>query len=318
MRTTATRRAMLATALLAAVLLFTGCVKYVVINGIAKSELKVTVVSNDTYRAGQLVSRLEDRGFTNDENDVVTRTDDDAVIRWGAAPRVYVEEIAHLIETKLDVSLGRDNSLGPDDYDVIISLPFDDYELPDRSEFEVTIFTDEEERGEELLAALLALGYTNEENYVTDGANEEFNIKWGSAPEDYIEEIAAIAEGMEDDIELDRQHAWDYTDNDIFINMPFWLLAPPERQHFEVTVFCDDEDLGEDVLEELEELGYTNEDNEVLEGPNDEYNIKYGALTEEFVEEIAGLLEERFGEEFELMDIWEDTDRDVFINIPEQ
>jgi hypothetical protein len=188
--------------------------------------------------------------------------------------------------------------------------------MPDRNEFEVTIFSDDEEKGEVLLAKLLALGYTNAENHVTSDPNDDFNIKWGGAPESYAEEIAALVEAEDNRIEVDLQQAWGYDDDDIFVNLPYWLLEPATRERFEITVFCDDEELGREVLDLVVELGYTNEDNEVLEGPNDDFNVKYGALPAEFLAEIVEALEVRLGEDLAEYDYFDDNDRDVFINIP--
>ncbi len=302
--------------LVAAGLLTAGCVtKYVVINGVPKSELRVVVLSDNEYHAGELLGQLEARGFDNWENDVQGNPNDEFNIKWGAAPRVYVEEIARLVELKHGVAPRLLAGFEPDDYDVWISLPVDPEEMPDRDAFEVTIFTDDGERGSEAMLMLEGLGYTNDNNDVTDEPNDEYNIKWGMAPEAYVEEIATFLEATYG-IALVRHDVFEPDDDDIFINLPFDLPDITERVAFEVTVFCDDEELGQEVLDLLAGLGYSNEDNEVLDGPNDDYNVKYGALPVDFLEEIAGALEQRFDTEFERLDWFEPDDRDVFINIP--
>ncbi|MBN2538339.1 hypothetical protein JXB37_08705 [candidate division WOR-3 bacterium] len=309
--------AALVAGLLVTGLLLAGCVtKYVIINEVARDEVPVIIGTNDAWRAGRLLGELEERGFENDDNEVISGYREGFAVRWGGAPAAYVEEIARHAEQELGVRLRRSRDLDQNDFEVILNLPFAEVELPGREEFEVTIFTDDEARGDELLARLLALGYTNEENSVTSGPNDDFNIKWGGAPGDFIDEIVETAGELWEDVELDAEHAWDYSDDDIFINLPFWRLEPPERRHFEITVFCDDNDIGAEVLEALAELGYTNEENEVLGTPNDEFNVKYGGLPDEFLEEIAGWLEQRFDKEFDRQDIWDESDNDVFINIP--
>ncbi len=311
------RRIPILTAVLLTTILVSGCVtKYVVLNEVAREEIPVTVLTTDQYRGGQLVAAIEERGYDNDDHKVVGKTRGGFGIRWGAAPRTYVEEIASIVEDRFDVRLRRSHDLKPGDFDVEINLPFANVEMPDRNEFEVTIFSDDEEKGEVLLAKLLALGYTNAENHVTSDPTDDFNIKWGGAPESYAEEIAALVEAEDDDIEVDLQQAWGYDDDDIFVNLPYWLLEPATRERFEITVFCDDEKLGEEILDLVIGLGYTNEDNEVLEGPNDDFNVKYGALPAEFLAEIVEALEEKLDEDFAEYDYFDDDDRDVFINIP--
>lgn len=313
------RQSLRLAAALLAVTFLPGCVtKYVFVNEVARSEVRLVIASTDGYRAGRLLAELEEHGFDNEENEVIRKARDGFGIRWGAAPVAYVEEIVRAVEDRFDVRLDRSQDLGSKDYEVVVNLPFADVRLPDRSEFEVVIFTDAEARGDELLAQLLALGYTNEENYVTTDPNDYFNIKWGMAPDEFADEVIAAVAMLDSSIEVEPEHVFEFDDNDIFINLPFWRLEPPERKHFEVSVFCDDEDLGDEVLAALAELGYTNEDNEVLESPNDEFNVKYGGLPQEFLDEIVGWLEDRFGQEFDRQDIWDENDNDVFINIPDR
>ena len=299
-------------------LLAGGCVsRYVVINDVPRSELTVVVFTDNDYRGGTFLEQLEARGFDNSENRVQENPNPDFNVKWGAAPRAYVEEIARAVEQEFDVAPRLLHQFEPDDYDVFINLPVEPSEVPDRDAFEVTIFTDDEQRGREALTMLAGMGYTNDNNDVSDEPNDEFNIKWGAAPEAYVEEIAGFLE-LTYDVELARLEVFERDDDDIFINLPFNLPAATERQAFEITVFCDNHAVGREVLDLLYDLGYTNRDNEVLDTPNEDYNVKYGALPAEFVAEIAGALETRFGVEFEQLDWFESDDRDVFINIPGQ
>ncbi len=304
---------------LTAGLLLTGCVtKYVIISGVPKSELRVVVFTDNSYSGALLLEELEGRGFENYENELMPDPNDEFNIKWGAAPTVYIEEIAALVERNHDVKLSRLHEFESDDYDVFINLPVDPDELPDRDAFEVTVFTDDEDNGVDIMGMIEDLGYTNDGNDILgEDPGYEYNIKWGGAPEAYIDEISELIE-EEYDIDLNHYQSFDSDDHDIYIALPFNSPDLSERIAYEVTVFCDDEEKGGEILNLLAGLGYVNEDNEVLGGPNDEFNIKYGALIDKLLEEIATALDDEFGMDFERLDCFESDDRDVFINIPGQ
>jgi hypothetical protein len=117
-------------------------------------------------------------------------------------------------------------------------------------------------------------------------------------------------------VELDRQHTFAPDDNDLFVNLPF-RSSPPglTRADFVITVFADSATGGR-LLRKLAELGYSNDANEVLSEPNDEPNVKYGALPEAMLEEIARLVEEESGASPELLQEFGRSSPQVFINIP--
>jgi hypothetical protein len=84
----------------------------------------------------------------------------------------------------------------------------------------------------------------------------------------------------------------------------------------EVTVFTTDPAMGKKVLEELKKLGYTNPENEVLDEPNSDFNIKWGGAPDALIEEIAGVAEKLVGKKLDRQHIFEPNDKDVFINLP--
>lgn len=101
----------------------------------------------------------------------------------------------------------------------------------------------------------------------------------------------------------------------------FVALAPrtalaAEKSEFEVTVFTEDKAMGAKVLAALRELGYTNPENEVLGEPNEDFNIKWGAAPQEFVDEIAGAAERLTGKTLARKKIFEEGDKDIFVNLP--
>ena len=93
-----------------------------------------------------------------------------------------------------------------------------------RRQYEVTIFTDDPETGRRVLAAIEAMGYTHPENEVLDTPNDEYNIKWGGAPEEAVDELRGIVEPMIHQ-ELFPRHIFGPEDHDIFINLPVCKLG---------------------------------------------------------------------------------------------
>lgn len=98
--------------------------------------------------------------------------------------------------------------------------------VPDevRRQYEVTIFTDDPETGRRVLAAIEELGYTHPENEVLDTPNDEFNIKWGGAPDEVVDEIRALVEPVVHQ-ELFPRHLFGPEDHDVFINLPVCALG---------------------------------------------------------------------------------------------
>lgn len=308
--------------LVAALLGLTGCAtKYVVVSQLPRSELEVVVFTDDRDQGAELLDALSDLGYDNEQNHVALPSDDaDAGIRWGAATEAQVDEIAAFIRGRHGIDLDRDRAFKPSDKSVFITLPETGTAAEagpvERADLRIVVFTDDEERGNSLLESLESLGYTNDENYVTDEPNDDFNIKWGAAHGEMIDEIVGAASaGLS--VELDRQGSFEPDDRDVFINLPFGAAArEPSRADYEITVFCDDTKQGRRLLRKLKTLGYENEGNEVIAGPNDDFNIKYGDLPDAMLEELAGLLEKEYGTGFRRSDEFDKTSRQVFINLP--
>lgn len=93
-------------------------------------------------------------------------------------------------------------------------------------------------------------------------------------------------------------------------------VAPEVRRQYEVTIFTDDPETGRRVLAAIEAMGYTHPENEVLDTPNDEYNIKWGGAPEEVVEELQGIVEPMIHQELFPRHIFGPEDHDIFINLP--
>jgi len=85
--------------------------------------------------------------------------------------------------------------------------------------YEVTVFTTDPAVGKKILDELRGFGYTNPENEVLDEPNTDFNIKWGGAPDEYIDEIATVVERLTGR-KLTRQKIFESGDMDIFVNLP--------------------------------------------------------------------------------------------------
>lgn len=311
---TSMRRLLFVVAALAAA----GCsVRYVTPPAPGRHDLHIAVFAADDDQGEAVLEWLEERGFDNEANHLARPGDEDAAIYWGAAPARLVNEIAAYLEGRYGVELEREREFDRLDPAIHIHLPAQRRGgTPDRSGLRVVVFTDDTERGQAFLDHLeTELGFDNDENYVTDSPNDEFNIKWGAAPEALVDEIVAAADaGL--DVELDRQHIFEADDRDVFINLPLGGKVGTERDEFEVTLFCDDTARARRFLARLARLGYTHDENEVLTEPNDDFNIKYGGLPEEFVEELAGQVEAEFGIRPATRREFDRTSDQVFINLP--
>lgn len=201
----------------------------------------------------------------------------------------------------------------------------------DRSQYPVTVFTNDQPVGESLLKLIRERGYTHSGGEVLGNPNEEFNIKWGGAPIAMVHELAAMVKERYGR-ELRLLQMFEPDDHDIFINMPLGgysssdsgggdsgtPLAPEDitRATVHIVVFCDDEAVARETLERLSSMGYSNSENSSQGMPNDNFNIKWGAANEEIVEEIAKMLEGKFGQDFRRSHEFAPNDLDIFINLP--
>jgi len=95
----------------------------------------------------------------------------------------------------------------------------DDVRPEERTALRVVVFCDDGEAGDRMLGLLRSAGYTNPGNYVHPTPNEDFNIKWGGASEEAVDELAAIAEA-EVGQRLERLHMFEAGDLDVFLNLP--------------------------------------------------------------------------------------------------
>jgi len=85
---------------------------------------------------------------------------------------------------------------------------------------------------------------------------------------------------------------------------------------YEVTVFTTDPAVGKKILDELRGFGYTNPENEVLDKPNNDYNIKWGGAPEDVIEELQGIVEPMVHQELFPRQLFGPEDHDIFINLP--
>ncbi len=90
----------------------------------------------------------------------------------------------------------------------------------------------------------------------------------------------------------------------------------PARQAFVVTVFTDDTETGRQMMAAIEDRGYSNPGNQILDTPNNEFNIKWGAAPNEMVDELCALVEESLGHELVRYEMFAPDDHDIFLNLP--
>lgn len=285
---------------------------------VAKSQLRIVVFSDDEDKAGELLEKLAGRGYGNADNKVEANPNREFNIKYGAAPFSYVDEIATYTEGRYDVELRRSREFDSTDLDVFINLPFEAEAgtNADRASLRVVVFTDDEEEGQALLDMLADLGYTNDENYINDGPQDEPEMQYGSAAPAIVDEVAALL--LEEfDLEVEPVRSFDKDDDDLFISLPALVEeGAPERSEVVITVLAASQKRGNDVLKLLADLGYTNPLNDVLSSPGEGYVIKYGACPEELLSEMAAVLAKRFGHDFLKVREFDDDQRKVFVNIP--
>ncbi len=201
----------------------------------------------------------------------------------------------------------------------------------DRADYPVTVFTNDQPVGESLLELIRERGYTHAGGEVLGNPNDEFNIKWGGAPIAMVHELAAMVKERYGR-ELRLLQMFEPDDHDIFINLPLGgygspsdegsdagtPLAPEDitRATVHIVVFTDDEAVATATLARLAEMGYSNPENSSQGMPNDNFNIKWGAANDEIIDELAQMLEARFGQEFRRSHEFAVNDLDIFINLP--
>jgi hypothetical protein len=107
----------------------------------------------------------------------------------------------------------------------------DDVRPEERAALRVVVFCDDPETGDRVLGLLRIAGYTNEGNYVHPTPNDRFNIKWGGASKEAVDELAAIAAAAVSH-RLERLPIFEPGDKDVFLNLPVVggeALAPAAR-----------------------------------------------------------------------------------------
>jgi hypothetical protein len=122
--------------------------------------------------------------------------------------------------------LAQKAEFGGDDTDIFVNLPIgmvsggQACETQNPAGFHLVVFTSDEPRGQEILQALVAAGFSNPNNEVQSGPNDNFNLKWGCASDAIVGQIAGIVEPKAGK-PLERMHAFEASDPDIFVNLPF-------------------------------------------------------------------------------------------------
>lgn len=92
-------------------------------------------------------------------------------------------------------------------------------------------------------------------------------------------------------------------------------VAAVSRDEVEITVFADDEATAEVVLERLRAAGYTHQ-HDILNGPNDDLNVKSSPVTNVWLAEVEGIAEGCLGVDLRPRS-QVITGKQVFINLPD-
>jgi hypothetical protein len=210
----------------------------------------------------------------------------------------------------------------PDDTDIFINLRFSKASPGRRSKHRVVIFTDDKARVAPVLERIKSLGFSKD-SYVTDEPNRNWNIKWGAADTQTVNEILGVIK-QELDIsssKIKRLHQFEPNDNDIFVNLRFSKSdATPSasgRGKHRVVIFTNDEQQVTELLRIIKDLGYSSESH-IAEKPNDDWNIKWGAASAETIDELLQVIDKEMGippKRLRKSHEFEAKDNDIFINL---
>lgn len=193
-----------------------------------------------------------------------------------------------------------------------------------RGKHRVVIFTDDKARVAPVLSAVKKLGY-NKDSYVADKPNKKWNIKWGAASTQNIEEILGVVKrelGISSS-KIDQQHKFKADDTDIFINLRFATTSKPStaspsgRGSHRVVIFTNDEDQVRSLLSAIKSGGFHKE-SYIAEKPNDDWNIKWGAASSGTIDEVLALVDSEMGipaRRIRKSKEFEAGDTDIFLNL---
>jgi hypothetical protein len=241
MSTTASRRNLhLTLALVLALSSLAGCARGVRGSapdvGADRAEYPVTVFTNDATVGKHLLELIRERGYTHQEGEVLANPNDEFNIKWGGAPLAMVQELATLVKQAYGHELRMLQVFEPGDTDIFINMPLGGSSASDdgasestaaplspeeitRQTVHIVIFCDDEAVARETLAQFQALGYTNPENSFQGMPNDNFNIKWGAASAEIVEELVVALE-KRFSTEFRRSPEFAVNDLDVFINLP--------------------------------------------------------------------------------------------------
>lgn len=209
---------------------------------IAKSAVNVVIFAADASWGEQIVSQLKSRGYSLAHTNVGPNPDMN--IKWGGAPKEYVEEIVSVVGG-MGGDVGKINRLstafGPKDTDIFVNLPTgsrvgsgSSLAPPpvapssgiSKSSAEVVLFmnTADHTAGNEIARALKARGWTD--TTVLGSPNSDNNIKWNGASTAQVDEILSVLSGFGVDTSaLNRKHLTDLPAHKIFVNLPSGAIS---------------------------------------------------------------------------------------------
>ncbi|MCC6647151.1 MAG: hypothetical protein IT374_16460 [Polyangiaceae bacterium] len=205
--------------------------------GIAKSSVNVVIFAADPAWGEQIVAQLKSRGYSLAHTNVGPNPDMN--IKWGGAPRDYVEEIVSVVGG-MGGDVGKINRMstafGPKDTDIFVNLPTGSrvggaVSAPSsgalsKSSAEVVLFmnTADQTAGNEIARVLKARGWTD--TTVLGSPNSDNNIKWNGASSAQVDEILAVLSGFGVDTgSIHRKHMTELPSHKIFVNLPSGAIS---------------------------------------------------------------------------------------------
>ncbi len=205
---------------------------------ISKSAVNVVIFAADQTWGEQIVAQLKSRGYSLAHTNVGPNPDMN--IKWGGAPKSYVEEIVGVVGG-MGGDVGKINRMstafGPKDTDIFVNLPTgsrvgsgSSIAAPSggisKSTAEVVLFMNpaDHSAGNEIARALKARGWSD--TSVLGSPNSDNNIKWSGASTSQVDEILSVLSGFGvETSSINRKHMTELPSNKIFVNLPLGAIS---------------------------------------------------------------------------------------------
>lgn len=303
----------------------------------------------------QLIAELRRRGFNVQDNPGGGGSNPDSNVKVGRGNQAMGEQVQELMRRCYDQPFDVRDIFEPGDTDIYVNLGQGAVPRPscggpaassagglDRSAFRVVVFTPRgrsfEAADRKLIADLRALNFQVQEEPGAGGSNPDSNIKVARGNAGMGSLVQSLVRQCYDQ-PLTILEAFEPDTPNIFVNLGDVATPRPEcgsaaaptarssgpaggpglhrRDYYEVTLFTPNSRpytaTDRQMMEDLARRGYRVDLTPL--GSNPTANIKVGRGERALAEEIQGILGTYYRQSFEILEIFDAGDADVFINL---